>query len=191
VTVPRDVRDQLILDHLWLVTFLAHGFRAKAIAARVERDDLIQSGTVGLILAAEGWSPHFGRSKFSTYARAWIRGYLSRAVGEDPGVTGFDLDDFETDGRRRPRPPTLVPLFPIGAYTPSATCAHRRPITPGSVLCCMVCHQSGVDAHPLLQRDPRTDPRPEQKPAPAPKPGAIETRRQRRARLHRGEVRSA
>ena len=83
------------------------------------------------------------------------------------------------------RPPRLVPLFPIGAYTPQSTCAHRRPIEPGSALCCMVCHTSGMDRHPALRRDPRTDPAPEPKPA-APVQEANkkrETRKERRQRL--------
>lgn len=55
----------------------------------------------------------------------------------------------------------LVPLFPIGAFTPRSECRHRGPIQPGSLDCCMVCSASGVDDHPALKRDPRTDPRPE------------------------------
>ena len=55
----------------------------------------------------------------------------------------------------------LVPLFPIGAFTPSSECRHRGPIRPGSLDCCMVCSTSGVDDHPALKRDPRTDPKPE------------------------------
>jgi len=55
----------------------------------------------------------------------------------------------------------LVPLFPIGAFTPSSKCPHRGPIRPGSLDCCMVCSSSGVDDHPALKRDPKTDPKPE------------------------------
>jgi len=83
------------------------------------------------------------------------------------------------------RLPRLVPLFPIGAYTPQSSCAHRRPIDSGSLLCCMICHTSGVDRHPALKRDPRTDPAPEPKPRPAPEQckRRRETRRERRQRL--------
>jgi hypothetical protein len=76
----------------------------------------------------------------------------------------------------------LIPMFPLGPYTPQATCAHFGPIRSGSFFCCMVCHQSGVDGHPALQRDPSTDPSPEPKPAPPPPETALETRKQRRAR---------
>jgi hypothetical protein len=80
--------------------------------------------------------------------------------------------------------PRLVPLFPIGPYTPQAACGHNRPIEAGSTFCCMVCHSSGIDDHPGMLRSPLTDPAPEPKPAPAPaaKKPTRETRKQRRKR---------
>jgi hypothetical protein len=82
------------------------------------------------------------------------------------------------------RTPRLVPLFPIGAFTPGSACPHHGPIRVGSVFCCMVCSQSGVDDHPALKRDPRTDPRPERKAALERVAGVRETRKQRRQRLN-------
>ena len=87
--------------------------------------------------------------------------------------------------------PRLIPLFPIGSYTPQSACPHLEPIERGSALCCMVCHGSGMDAHPALRRDPRMDPAPEPKAEPTapnlalqPKTGeSHETRKQRRRRL--------
>jgi len=84
--------------------------------------------------------------------------------------------------RKVEHPPRLIPLFPIGPYTPQSFCAHRQPIRLGSNLCCMVCHRSGMDHHPALQRDKATEPAPEPVPA-APKKGGSETRKQRRRRL--------
>ena len=88
----------------------------------------------------------------------------------------------ETDAVHAPR---LIPLFPIGAFTPQSTCRHHQPIEDGSLLCCMVCHRSGVDEHPGLSRSPLTDPAPEPKPAPAPVTVETkqETRKERRRRL--------
>src|SRR5262249_33833484 len=37
-------------------------------------------------------------------------------------------------------PPNLIPLFPVGPYTPLSACGHRQKIPTGSLLCCMVCH---------------------------------------------------
>ncbi|SRR5579883_77924 len=81
--------------------------------------------------------------------------------------------------------PRLLPLFPIGPYTPQSACPHRGPIEPGSVLCCMICHSSGMDGHPALQRDPQREPSPEPKPVPSSAKQPVvgtqcETRRQRR-----------
>jgi hypothetical protein len=77
----------------------------------------------------------------------------------------------------------LIPIFPLSSYTPQSTCAHHGPLAAGSLFCCMVCHHSGIDGHPALKRDPRTDPAPERKPAPAPaKKKALETRKVLRLR---------
>lgn len=82
----------------------------------------------------------------------------------------------------------LIPLFPIGSFTPQSACSHGASIQRGSKLCCMVCHASGMDDHPGLQRDTETDPSPEPQPAPpaAAAPREFrerkETRKQRRRR---------
>jgi hypothetical protein len=49
-----------------------------------------------------------------------------------------------------PRAPKLVPLFPVGAFTPDSPCPHYGPIKAGSNLACMVCGKSGRDGHPAL-----------------------------------------
>src|SRR5262249_56446605 len=55
----------------------------------------------------------------------------------------------------------LIPLFPIGAFTPHSTCPHHESIRRGSTLCCMGCHASRMGDHPAFRGDPRTDPSPE------------------------------
>lgn len=71
-------------------------------------------------------------------------------------------------------PRDAVPLFPNTSFVPDSACPHAgKSLVPGSRFCCMVCHSSGLDALPALQRDPRTDPKPEPKatgPAEKPKP---------------------
>ena len=86
-------------------------------------------------------------------------------------------------------PPRLVPLFPLGPYTPQSVCRHDGPIEQGSLFCCMVCHRSGHDDHPALQRDPRFDQSHDGK-LRIPLPKRLgeqrirrETRKQRRQRL--------
>ena len=43
--------------------------------------------------------------------------------------------------------PELVPMFGPLPFTPATECRviHPQGIEPGSVLCCAVCHESGVD----------------------------------------------
>jgi hypothetical protein len=125
------------------------------------------------------WDRRHGRSVEAIAARegvsaARVRFGLARARAQEKGVITT----------RTVRAPRLVPLFPIGAYTPQSSCGHRRAIEAGSALCCMVCHQSGMDQHPALWRDPRSEPAPEPKPAPPPVPldTQRETRKKRRER---------
>jgi hypothetical protein len=77
--------------------------------------------------------------------------------------------------------PSLIPLFPVGPYTPHSSCGHYQPIPPGSRLCCMVCHCSGMDDHPALKRNLGREPIREC--VPAVQRIVRETRRQRRRRL--------
>ncbi|MHB1556506.1 MAG: hypothetical protein ACYC61_03380 [Isosphaeraceae bacterium] len=70
------------------------------------------------------------------------------------------LSDLQS-GREVERGIRLMPMFPIGEFTPQSTCPHGGPLRRGSTLCCMVCHASGMDGHPSLRHDPATDPRPE------------------------------
>jgi hypothetical protein len=91
------------------------------------------------------------------------------------------------------RPPRLVPLFPVGSYTPHSQCAHRGPIERGSFFCCMVCHASGQDDHPSLQHTYSVELRSEAKREsmfPSSKYSdqklLLETRKQRRQRLFSG-----
>ena len=163
--VPPSVRDNLILDNLKLVTYWAGRFKTAAQNARVDRDDLTQTGNLALVEAAEGWDPRRSRgAKFQSYAALWICYRMRDLTGGRVDLTGLDLDEFE---ERRPRLPVLVPLFPIPVFDPQSSCAHRGPIRRGSVLCCMVCHRSGIDGHSLL-RPSADDPKPERRKAPRP-----------------------
>jgi hypothetical protein len=109
---------------------------------------------------------------------------VGRARAQEKGSTCDGVIDITSRVATGPR---LVPLFPIGHYTPHSECPHKEPIEPGSSLCCMVCHKSGLDQHPIFQRDARHDPSHEPTPTSgqvpedsSPKKG--ETRKQRRHR---------
>ena len=136
------------------------------------------------------------------------RGISLRTLAERDGVSiervQFGLDRAKAleircsgeeepgnSGRRDEPEFALIPLFPIGSFTPQSSCAHREPIEKGSRFCCMVCHASGMDDHPGLRREPK----PKQACGAAPDPmkgiavtavvskaDRAETRKQRRRR---------
>lgn len=108
------------------------------------------------------------------------RGIACQKIAEEHGLTVRDVrdgierarklearcsrDEWLSElqsGREVERGFRLMPMFPIGAFTPQSTCPHGGPLQRGSTICCMVCHASGMDGHPSLRPDPATDPRPE------------------------------
>jgi hypothetical protein len=101
----------------------------------------------------------------------------------------LQMRDSPDAPRKAPHEPRLVPLFPIGPFTPQSVCPHRGEIRPGSALCCMVCLRSGMDNHPALKRDPRDEPRPDVKRAKRTLPViGRETRKERRKRLFAAQL---
>ena len=67
-------RDALILDHMPLLHHIV-GRMSWDIPGKVEREDLLGWGMIGLISAADSWEPSRGL-KFSTYAYPKIRGAI-------------------------------------------------------------------------------------------------------------------
>ncbi|MEW6073164.1 MAG: FliA/WhiG family RNA polymerase sigma factor [Planctomycetota bacterium] len=67
-------RDQLILDHVPLLHHIV-GRMTYDIPGRVDRDDLLGWGMIGLVAAADSWDAGRGL-KFSTYAYPRIRGAI-------------------------------------------------------------------------------------------------------------------
>ena len=121
------------------------------------------------------------------FSEKYVRRGIRRARGgnSEPGE--------KAEAPAPQRPPLLIPLFPVVTFTRSSSCPHKWKIRIGSIFCCMVCHKSGQDHHPLLQRDKLKDPKPparEPEPSTTQKPAPVETRRERRARLF-GQKKSA
>lgn len=67
-------REQLILDHLPLLHHIV-GRLCFDVPGRIERDDLLGWGMIGLIAAADSWDASRGL-QFSTYAFPKIRGAI-------------------------------------------------------------------------------------------------------------------
>jgi len=82
--------------------------------------------------------------------------------------------------RDRNRLKRCEPLWTANGLTPATRCPHGFWIDDTDF--CPVCHKTGQEDHPELQRDPRTDPKPEPVPPPPPPPKPL-TRREKRKLL--------
>lgn len=71
---------ELVDAHLPLVHYFAHRY-----AGRYEAEDLVQEGALGLLRAVEKFE-HWRGYRFSTYASAWIRQAMQRAVSQKAPV---------------------------------------------------------------------------------------------------------
>jgi hypothetical protein len=162
-------------DALWLYE-LSQGSSMAQIARRSHLS--CRQGQLGVARARKREQERLQSSHLRYSLKRDVLQLRTEKISPDAHAGGAASED----PRRLPR---LVPLFPIGPFTPAATCSHHGPIRAGSVFCCMVCSQSGMDAHPALKRNPLTDPRPEPRAAaPAKARGSRETRKERRRRLH-------
>jgi RNA polymerase primary sigma factor len=73
----RAARNELALANLPLVPYWAKRF-TRRLGRKVDFDDLVQEGRIGLLRAAELYDPSRGVA-FSTYASHWIKQRMGRA----------------------------------------------------------------------------------------------------------------
>lgn len=76
----RDARNQLIEAHMHLVVPVAKRFAGRGL----DLVDLMQEGNVGLIKAAERWTPR-PDTRFASFAIVWIRGKMLQAIKSKAG----------------------------------------------------------------------------------------------------------
>jgi RNA polymerase sigma factor (sigma-70 family) len=72
-----------ITEHLRLVHWAIKSRFSWAVKGRVEYDDLVQAGCIGLLRAAEKFEPERGL-KFNTYAMWWVEHFVRRYI-QDQG----------------------------------------------------------------------------------------------------------
>ena len=82
VEAGARARSRLVLSNVRLVAKFAYD---PGVRGRLEMDDLVQVGLLGLMRAAERYDPAF-ETRFSTYAVWWIRQSISRTI-DDEGRT--------------------------------------------------------------------------------------------------------
>jgi hypothetical protein len=189
----QSERDRLVITHRHLVTIIANSLRGRAREYRIDEDDLIQQGNLGLIRAADAWGDRLAEEvEFVRFAWTWIKGSMCRLFRHAPTITNLDAERYwiqewdpvlEMEGLPIEGAASLPLLLP---FWPRWTCAesHLSPMPDGCRDVCLSCHESGYDRHPAMQPDPRRDPKPDERPKLAKVSDEVkETRRQRRARI--------
>ena len=78
--VVKDARIKMVEHNLRLVTKIACDYLYAR--GRLEFEDLVNEGNIGLIKAAEKFDVDRG-VRFSTYSAWWIKQYIRRALGND------------------------------------------------------------------------------------------------------------
>lgn len=78
---PREAAEAMLLHNLGLAHAMAHRMGASGL----EYEDLVDSAIPGLVRAVELFDPLRGL-KFSTYAMAWVRQSIGRAVDDEARV---------------------------------------------------------------------------------------------------------
>lgn len=77
-TRASEVRDELIMMHEPLLRHLCRRYTR----AGIDRDDILQAGTVGLIAAVDGFDPEHGAA-FASYAAPHILGEVRRHLRDE------------------------------------------------------------------------------------------------------------
>ncbi|MEO0650275.1 MAG: FliA/WhiG family RNA polymerase sigma factor [Planctomycetota bacterium] len=125
--LDSEAREALILEHVPLLQHIV-GRLAVELPARVDRDDLLGYGMVGLVAAADGFDPSRGL-QFSTYAYPRIRGAI---------LDELRKADFLPRGRRDR-------VRELDRTAKEIEQQHGRPATPGELSAALDCPIEELD----------------------------------------------
>ena len=119
--VNKEKRDKYVMDYLPLVKYVVGKFMIY-LPAHLDKEDLIESGIVGLIEAAERFKEDKG-VKFKTYAYHRIRGsvldylrlqdWVPRSVREKDNLIKEAHNSLEQKLNRSPRPDEIAEALGI------------------------------------------------------------------------------
>jgi RNA polymerase sigma factor (sigma-70 family) len=109
-----------ITEHLPLVHWVIDRYYTRRISGRIEREDLVSEGYMGLVKAAEKFDPARG-FQFSTYAVHRVRNYIGRYMQNHGRLVRVPI--YLQDGERgkRLRPETIRWLDAPHGVDPSRT----------------------------------------------------------------------
>lgn len=96
-----------ITPHIPLVRWVANRYVRHAARFRIERDDLVNVGTLGLIRAGKKFDPELGYA-FSTYAAVWIRSFIQRYLDDHARLVRIPVHVVGDAEKRAALPPERV-----------------------------------------------------------------------------------
>jgi RNA polymerase sigma-32 factor len=112
--------ETLVLSHAPLVEKMATAFARYG----VERDELIQEGNIGLIVAANKFKPELGY-RFSTYARWWVKATMRDYVVRSASIVARSRSNRGKGQFFRCRPQADAAFD--GAFEETLICSSRLP----------------------------------------------------------------
>lgn len=95
-----EARNRLLETNLSFIRQQANKIYGQSGSGRLDVDDLIQEGCLGLMVAINRFDPERG-TKFLTYAVWWIRKFMQEAVNIVAASDAVSLDELEDFSSRR------------------------------------------------------------------------------------------
>lgn len=94
-TGDKKIRDEIVLNNMSLIHYVYNRFFSGYIVDAHTKQDVIQSGILGLMTAIESFDIN-AYNVLSTYAVSYIRNRMSRSIARDIPFTEFENEESET-----------------------------------------------------------------------------------------------